>query len=198
MQENYDFMNKAVIGFVKKHGVKIVLTQEAFTGLLRVYYYNWLGVDGKYYSLLAPCSYAKVYTTEVFSNAQGSLHQVLQKNLRVFESKDEWDAGKWQRDAAKGFNKMLQGELEKRAILRVSVGKYSVEDVQLHLQPALGMTVWYSKNGSDLESLTMWYGSKTTVFSLDRELAEFIDALGFAECVSVKLQSEQLRIGAFE
>ena len=47
--------------------------------------------------------------------------------------------------------------------------------------------------------MTLWYGTKTTVFSMDREFTEFIDALGFSECVVIKLHYQQpLQIGAID
>lgn len=200
MQESYKMMDKVLVSFVKKIGIKTVLTQQKFTGLLRVYYYNWIGVDNKFYSLLAPCSYDKVYTQNIFSFSGlcSTLFGALKNNLRVFETKEEWDAGKWSRDDACEYNNRLQHEMEKTATMRVTVGKYRVEDVQLHIQPTLGITVWYCKGEDEFESITLWSGAKTTVFSLDREFVEFIDALGFSECVAVKGgMSDLLRIGEF-
>lgn len=197
MQENYEFIEKAIVEFIKSYGVRIILSKIKMGGVIRVYCYNWVGSDGRYYSLLAPCSMSCVYPCEGFTVTGGrDIHGVLQHNLAVFKSKDEWDAGHWTREYVENYSKNLGNDLLHRSSYQKCVGGYRVVGVQLHVQPCIGVSIWYKKNV--LGCFTIWYGSKTSLNSTDPGFKEFVDSLGFSGCLEVTLMVRDIKsIGVF-
>lgn len=184
MHDEYEFMTRVVNEFVKGHGIKIVLTAKVFKGFLHVYYYNWVGTDDCYYSLLAPCSKTMIYEYPNFATTTGgTMTGVLKKNLRCFENKDEWNKEKWKPEEAEECAKRIADCMGEYSALIGTFGEYSVLGVEVHLQPALGVTVWYKKEC--VGCVTCWYGSVATVVTEDSGMVEFIERIGLERLVKV-------------
>lgn len=192
MLKDYNCMREVINSFIKKIGVDIILSKAEIDGLLHVFYYNWFGTDGKYYSLLAPCSTNHCYSPNITIGTSGySLQEALRKNLRCFESKEAWHDGMWTRKQAEDFNKALERELLNREEYSVCVGGYTVHGVQLHVQPELGISIWYKKE--DLDCFTIWYATKTTLETKDPLFKAFIDSLGFKEFIEVTVKQDNTK-----
>ncbi len=199
MQENYEFVSKVVLDYVKGIGVKTILTNKVFTGILKVFYINWIGADDKYYSLLAPCSCSTVYKVEQvnFSGDYKDMQSVLKSNTKIFDTSDDWRCGMWELEYAKQYADTLCNQIASRTFNGVSESGYSVVDVQLHVQPMLGVTIWYRSITGRLGNITVWQGTKTILGITDAGFIRFLEALGISGCVQ-SLQRLQFCIGENE
>lgn len=180
----YSGIQKIVDEFISSIGVRTILTRHHIVNYLTILYYNWEGADGKYYSLLVPCSTAQIYEAPSLRLVScSSLQDKLQKNLRVFDSKTEWDHGKWNSDDVDACQDSIK-TLQKRIVSpNICYGGYRLVSTELHLQPEIGFTVWYEKER--LECVTFWLGAVTTVISPDTYLADFFKAIGISDFVRV-------------
>lgn len=192
------WIQNVIESYIKDTGVDVMLTNDMISGLVDVFYYNWISTDGRYFSLLCPCSQTQILPVERHDVVSGcSLNTMLEHNLRIFNTKSEWNVGKWGREYAKEYNDMLKKTLlDKRQIDTVVCG-YTVKGIDLHVQPCLGVTLWYFK--TKLECLTIWFGYKITVVTCDDKFGKFIQELGFSEWVEVICNRSNIeRIGVFD
>lgn len=190
MQENYEIISKAILEYIRQIGVKTVLTNKVFTGQLKVFYVNWVGRDDRYYSLLAPCGYSTVYRVgqSDISSVHDSIQSVLEFNTRIFENTDDWYSGMWDLEYAKRYTNELMRQISSRTFTDISESGYSVADVQLHVQPTLGVTIWYRSPTGRLGNITVWQGSKTSIGLVDDGFIRFLDALGISGSVQCMRQ----------
>lgn len=197
MQESYDVISKVILEYIKRIGVKTILTNKVFAGELRVFYLNWIGRDDKYYSLLAPCSYSTVYRVgqSDISSSYNSIQAVLEFNTKVFEDTDAWYEGMWKLEYAERYSEELMRQINSRTFNSISAGGYRTVDVHLHVQPMLGMTIWYESVTGKLGNITVWQGTKTTLGLVDDGFIKFLDALGILGNVQCM---QQLRFGIGE
>ena len=182
---DYSFMEEAIRQFVLNYGVRIVLPKDVFKSTLNVYVYNWIGGDDRYYSLLVPCSTNMVYYHDAgrFVQETSSLQKAMISNLLVFTKKEDWDAGHWTADFAKGYVKTL----EKFVLCRKGIsggGKYSITGIQLHVQPMIGISVWYV--GAGMDCITVWCGYVKKVVTTDSEYRKFLESLNFEGMLEIE------------
>lgn len=87
-------VRETVKGFVKSKKVQVVLGAKVVeTEALKCFLYNWLGSDERFYSLVAPYTEATVYNfPDVMYTANSSFDDVLNHNLKVFDTKEEWQS----------------------------------------------------------------------------------------------------------
>lgn len=194
MYNPYQLIEELILEFVLGTGVNLVLSRKTEdTGLIRVYYFNWTGKDGHYYSLVAPCSFAMVYTFPKVDVSVADNYVALQNNLKVFANKTEWDDGKWTGKEIREYAAVLSNTFQVGTLTGSEFAGYTVLKTQIHFNPELGMTVWYKKE--KIDCFTVWWG-KMTFVSGDDELAEFVNNLGLQNCVKVEIKKNFKRLEA--
>lgn len=185
-----ELMQTVIDDFVRRKGIRMILTKEIITGPINVYYYNWTDQDSKYYSLLVPCNDTQIFSdTGVTSiSTPQEVEKAISKNLRQFYSKGEWDIGKWDRRTAENFNANLNRRLN--ATYRTfpePLNGYKVVDVKIYLRPCVGVTIWY-QHGT-LQSFTVWLGYHLDLFTSEPEFKQFIEQFDFGDNVTVHVLS---------
>lgn len=175
--------------FIKEIGISAILTKKIFRGILDIHYCNWFGTDGKYYSLLAPCSETMIYsvnTTDLFGCYNS--HDVLLSNLRTFDTMEEWRVGKWERAYAENYSKALESAILLREGMSLAVGNYTLVKCKFYVQPCLGVTVWYRNMETEkITCFTAWKGSITVLKTADPLFQEFVEAIGIKDCIQLEI-----------
>lgn len=178
-----DIMQQVINNFVKRKGVSIMLTKTVIRGALSVYYYNWVGTNEKYYSLLVPCNESQIFTVDGDVALIDDMEKALDKNLKQFYTKGEWDVGKWKREVAEEFNSTLEKKLNSIYRPTEPINGYRVVDLKIYLEPNVGISIWYQRE--TLQNLTVWLGHHRDVFTYDAGLKEFVDQFEFGDAVTV-------------
>lgn len=198
-------MKDIITDFLKRQGIKVILTQKLFTGAVDVFYINYLGADDYYYSLLVAYNDtqfllspgANAGTGEV-KNLTGKIDDfeeeeesaaesaaestsnnadmILRDNLRRFSTKADLGTGCWSIDLAQNFSAMLMENLKSYCIGGKTLGDYAVISHKLWTRPSLGFSILYSKNGIYGGTINIWLGCKT-LLDYNAELYEFCDLL---------------------
>lgn len=179
-------MKDSILDFIRRKGVHVVLTQKVIKSTLDTYYYNWVGQDGRYFSLLVASNDTSFFVKSGNTFSLSSYDSVtsLESALRCFDSKDEWSAGKWTLEEALNFCSFIQRSLDSSNKRSVEVGAYRLVDERFWLRPALGISVFYSV-GDSINVLTFWHGCKTLVSTNDKDFLDFVKALGYTDLVEV-------------
>lgn len=179
-------MKEIISGFVRKLGVKVMLSQKVLAGTLDTFYYNWIGSDGKYYSLLVACNDTSFFikTGNTFRLSTFDTATTLKDALRQFECKQDWMTGKWTLQEALTFCSFIEQQLEHNYSRNVEVGCYKLISEKFWIRPALGVSVFY-RVGDFTNVLNFWYGSKTTISTNDSDFLDFINELGYSDLIDV-------------
>lgn len=187
-QNNDAVIDTIVYSFIKSKGIQVILSNKIFRGLVTVYFFNWMGKDGTYYSLFAPCNSTSVVPNEFISIEPGlSFTKQLEKCLRSFNSKEEWDEGHWLLTDASQFNSRLEKSLKYVNVPKgMTIGKYTLIDSLPWIHPVLGATVWYLYGGEPT-SITVWSDRITNVIERDESFVDFTKALGIYELLKVNI-----------
>ena len=189
IQKNDNSVIDAIVySFVKSKGVQVILSKKIFRGLVTVYFFNWIGRDGVYFSLFAPCNSTSVVPNEFINLESGlSFTKQLEKCLKSFNSKEEWDEGHWLLKDASQFNIRLEKSLKYVNVPKgITVGRYTLIDSLPWIHPVLGATVWYLYN-DEPTSITVWSDRLTTVKERDESFIEFVKALGIYELLKIEI-----------
>lgn len=183
-------MKKVILQFIKGIGISIILNREEFGTEFKVLYYNWIGIDDKFYSLLVPCSVATIYRADSYAIPGNSIEGTLKHNLRVFDTKEEWNSGKWGREYAQDYCERINSYTACLITKKCETSNYKLLEVKPWTVPCPGLTVWFSYQGQP-DSLTVWLGACTTKQAQTSEFQEFIEQLGIAGMVNVVVQPPQ-------
>ena len=181
-------MDSIVYSFIKSKGVQIILSKKIFRGIVTVYYFNWIGKGGVYFSLFAPCNSTSVIPNEFVDVKSGeSFTKQLEGCLKSFNSKEEWDEGHWLVDDASQFNNRLEKSLKYVNVPKgMTIGKYKLIDSIPWIHPVLGATIWYEYD-NDYYSVTVWSDRITEITERDESFVEFTKALGIYDLLSLKI-----------
>lgn len=177
-------MEFVAMEFIKGIGVAVMLNNGKIDGDITVLYYNWLGVDERLYSLLVPCTAASVYSADNIFATSSSINDALNKNLKVFDTREDWDDGKWTQQHAEKCSKEMSAFARCFVTTNCSIGDYTLVQSQLLVHPCIGMTLWYTYRG-EYNTLTVWLRAKVEVEAKDERFEEFVEKLGISDLVTV-------------
>lgn len=182
-------MRNYIIQFVRSMHVKVILTNKVFSGLLDVFYLNWIGTDGRYYSLLVPFNETQIFTCNLDLIGGCTEGTRLAANLRISDNKESWIQERWQPEFAAHLAQRLSQSLPIGKYPVVYDGRYVLSAVQYFTHPALMVSVQYSYDGDFVESLNILPGQIST-FIRPRRCADFLNRvfkeLNLAKWVEVK------------
>lgn len=187
-------MKQFIYSFVRKFGVRVILHDKCYKGILDVYCVDWVGRDGKYYSLFVPCNESQIFTSEIklLGGCNGACN--LAANLRIFSGKADWVAGRWKMPDVERFRQGLAHELAALETPVVREGGYSLSAVFRVFRPVLLMNILYAYNGEYAGTFTVVYGQAADVEARCAEQAVFlgkvISALGITGCRVVHLYGQ--------
>lgn len=189
-------VGETVKGFVKSKKVQVVLGAKVVeTEALKCFLYNWLGSDERFYSLVAPYTEATVYNfPDVMYTANSSFDDVLNHNLKVFDTKEEWQSGKWSEYEIRNEMKNLKIFLDGLATGYLKLPHHTVQSIMTHLHPVLGMTILYKDSKDKQNSLTIWFNSVTAIEVDDAYIGELLTAMKIENRVRVVQCAKSLRL----
>lgn len=180
-------MRGVIDDFVRRLGVTVILDRKVVSGVIDIFYYNFIGSDKRFYSLLVPCN-----ETQILLSPQKHLtvsdfigipeneectDLMISRNLRVFNTKEDWVTGKWKIENARAVDKKLRKYLDECLIDYCEVGNYRLVSHRLWLRPAVGLSILYDELGKGTKSFSIWHGCKTELPDTDG-LRLFVKELG--------------------
>lgn len=164
-----------------------MLNSQVHKGLLTVYCLDWIGDDGKFYSLFVACNDTQIFITpqlRIGVGADTSIESLFFKNLIVSDTKSEWNEKRWKSSYAKVFDAEVLKEIKKFTLPDITNELYAVSSFHVFLNPALGFSlIYHSKSGNYEGVLTFWNQCKTRLNYKDRTFYEFITDLGLSRFV---------------
>lgn len=199
-------MRAVIDDYVRNLGVTIVLDNKHFSDILDIHYYNFIGKDKKFYSLLVVSNDTQIlvnfrkcfkyssdfvcdyYDGEIEKVAAFSIDKfddlvlALNANLRQFDTKDDWLIGKWKLRDAKTFCSWFKSQLQNYLLDGCNYEEYSLCSHKIWTRPSLGCSFSYKKNGRYCGTINVWHGCKTEL-CYEKNFYEFINLLGISKYI---------------
>lgn len=176
-------MKELFTELVKETGITILLTAEKVSGILDVYCYEWVGTDGKFYSIVAACNDTEVFTDANISLANDSCSALerLKACVQVYETKEEWSSCSAKRKKIEEFQQYLKGRLENIRVQMASVGDYSAGDCRFYVKPAFGVSFKVWKCGRIFDSIAVWKNAVTNLsYRPEGDLVSLFNTMGLS------------------
>lgn len=182
----YRFVESVTKAFIRGKCAQTVISARVLGGIIRCYQYDWVGYDQRFYSLVVPCTEATVYKfPDILRTNSRSFEQVLESNLRVFNTKEEWQSNKWTEGYVRQELSALEKKFDAVRAEHLNLKHHSVQSIIMHLQPTIGMTIWYQDSEKKMSSFTVWINAITTIEVDDRYIGELLTALGIESRVHI-------------
>ena len=179
-------MRSVIIDFIKSIGIAVVLNNKVLHGLVDVYYFNWIGTDNKFYSLLAFANQTQIFSKNVKWLGDGtdnSLQDVLFNCLRVSETKEDWLLERWELEPLEKLEEGLVCQIRNQIAFDVVNSIYRVRSVSVFIQPIVGFSIFYDKDDKFHGTINVLVNSKTVLKRHDSYFFEFVEGLGLSDFV---------------